>query len=78
MPSYNPQNIPAPTEKLEGKALWQYYMRECVKNLPECSTIRMLPGWERSDGATEEKRIAEMLGLRVEYAAPASSTGDQA
>lgn len=64
---FNPQDIPPPKENLEGKALWRYYMRECVKELPSCSHIFMLRGWYRSEGATEEHRIAKMLGLLIEY-----------
>jgi hypothetical protein len=62
---FNPHAIPPPTENLEEKALWQYYMRLCVKALPDCSEIHMLNGWEASSGARWEKSIAEMLGLHV-------------
>lgn len=64
---FNPQDIAAPAETLEGKPLWQYYMRECVRNIPDCTHIYMLKGWFRSEEATEERRIANMLGLTVLY-----------
>ncbi len=64
---FNPQSIAPPKENLEGRALWRYYMRECVRNIPDCDAIMMLPGWQVSDGATEERRIALMLGLEVQY-----------
>jgi hypothetical protein len=62
---FNPHEIPPPPDPLEGKALWQYYMRECVKELPGCTHIFMLRDWFESDGALEEHRIARMLGLTV-------------
>lgn len=64
---FNPQSIKPPKLSLDGRALWQYYMRECVKNIPDRDTIVMLPGWQASDGANEERRIAIMLGLHVAY-----------
>lgn len=33
--------------------------------LMECDAIVMLPGWERSIGACDERRIAERVGRRV-------------
>jgi len=65
---FNPQTIAPPKEKLTGRDLWRHYMRECVKMIPECDRILMLPGWENSDGAKEERRIAKMLGIPVQYA----------
>jgi hypothetical protein len=68
--TFNPQSIPAPTKevKLQGsRAVWQYYMRECVRYLPTCEMIYMLPGWFESEGATEELRLARLLGLRVVF-----------
>mgnify|MGYP003612255497 CR=1 FL=1 len=46
---------------------WETYMRTCVSILPFCDKIYMLKGWENSKGATEEHRIAKMLGLEVVY-----------
>lgn len=62
---FNPHTISAPSDPLEGQLLWQYYMRACVKQIPDCTEIHLLPGWEDSSGAQWEKDIAEMLGLKV-------------
>jgi len=34
-------------------------------NLMECDGIVMLPGWENSSGARDERHIAERTGLRI-------------
>jgi hypothetical protein len=49
-------------------ATWQAYMRKCVAMLCDVDAIEMLPGWESSRGAKEERRIAKMLGIPVQYA----------
>jgi hypothetical protein len=64
---FNPTHIEGPIDPLEGEALWQYYMHFCVRALPECEGILMLPDWQNSKGAKWEHRIAEMLGLAVYY-----------
>jgi hypothetical protein len=63
---FNPQDILAPPASMTDKEeIWRYYMRRCVKEIPDCTQIWMLPGWERSRGACWERNIAEMLGLLV-------------
>lgn len=49
-------------------ATWQMYMRKCVAMLCDVDEIYMMPGWEKSSGAKEERRIAKMLGIPVQYA----------
>jgi hypothetical protein len=49
-------------------ATWQAYMRKCVAMLCDVDAIHMLPNWEASTGAKEERRIAKMLGIPVQYA----------
>lgn len=44
---------------------WAGYMRMAIAQLVQCDTIRMLPGWELSDGANMEHHIAGRLGLRI-------------
>ena len=66
----NYQNIKNPVwfcRHLPQNSTWEQYMRVCVKELADCDKIYMLKGWENSRGATEEHRIAKMLGLEVIY-----------
>ena len=63
----NPHCVPAPQTNLQGKALWQYYMRECVRLMLDCDQLYMLANWQNSQGAVWEKRIADMLGIPVVY-----------
>jgi hypothetical protein len=64
---FNPMHIEGPIDPLKDDALWSYYMHFCVRALPECDSILMLPDWQNSKGAKWEHRIAEMLGLQVFY-----------
>jgi hypothetical protein len=43
------------------------YMKIDIRMLLDCDAIYMLQGWESSPGATEEKRVAQLCGLRVMY-----------
>jgi len=49
-------------------ATWQQYMKLCIPMLCPCDEIYMLPNWSTSAGAREERRIAKMLGIPVQYA----------
>jgi hypothetical protein len=64
---FNPIHIPAPLTALKGDALWRYYMHHCVRAIPDCDAMLMLPNWQNSKGAVWEHRIAEMLGLTILY-----------
>lgn len=44
---------------------WRTCMRADIKQLVDCDAIVMLPGWEKSRGATLEHQIAVGLGMRV-------------
>lgn len=44
---------------------WLTCMRAGIKQLVDVDAIVMLPGWERSKGATLEHAIAVGLGLQV-------------
>ncbi|MDB5822199.1 MAG: hypothetical protein JWR21_903 [Herminiimonas sp.] len=48
----------------EMSAYWQKCMRADIAALVTCDAIALLPGWEKSKGATLEHRIAGELGLR--------------
>jgi hypothetical protein len=49
-------------------ATWESYMKLCIPMLCPCDAIEMLPNWELSRGSREERRIAKMLGIPVQYA----------
>lgn len=46
---------------------WEYYMRNDIKALMDCTKIAMLPGWGDSKGARLEKYLADQLGFSVEF-----------
>lgn len=47
----------------------KFDLAACLKwdfqNVMDCDAIVMLPGWERSSGACDERRVAERTGVRV-------------
>lgn len=50
---------------LQLAAHWRACMRNDIAHLVTCDAIVMLPGWERSRGATLEHHIARSLGIAV-------------
>ena len=44
---------------------WEEYMRVSLVLLEQCDAIYLLKGWERSRGASVEKRHAERLRLPI-------------
>ena len=56
----NPAEIcPDPTAK------WEDCMRADIAKLVTCDAILLLPGWEKSRGASLEAHIAQSLGLEM-------------
>lgn len=56
----NPAEInPDPT------ATWEDCMRVDIPRLVTCDAILLLPGWEKSRGASLEAHIAKNLGLQM-------------
>lgn len=49
---------------------WAECMRADIAELVKCDAIAMLPGWQRSPGATLEHHIATQLGMQVIHLAP--------
>lgn len=47
-------------------ASWSDCMRADIAQLVTCDAILLLPGWEKSRGATLEHHIAQTLGMRIE------------
>lgn len=47
---------------------WADYMRMDIGQLVTCDAIFLLPGWEKSKGATLERHIAQALGMPVLHA----------
>lgn len=58
----NPAEINA-----DPAAEWLDCMRADIKQLVDCNAILMLPGWEKSTGASLEFVIATALGMDVFY-----------
>ncbi len=56
----NPAEINA-----DPAAEWHVCMRADIAHLVTCDGIALLPGWEKSRGATLELHIAQHLGMRV-------------
>lgn len=52
-------------DDLQLAAHWRACMRNDIAHLVTCDAIVMLPGWERSRGATLEHHIARSLGIAV-------------
>jgi hypothetical protein len=58
----NPAEInPDPTAK------WHDCMRADIRELVDCDSVAMLPGWEKSKGARLEHYIANALEIKIIY-----------
>lgn len=44
---------------------WAVCMQRDIAELVTCEGIVMLPGWEKSDGATIERLFARRMGLHI-------------
>ena len=52
---------------IDPAAEWLDCMRADIKQLVDCNAILMLPGWEKSKGASLEFIVATTLGMDVFY-----------
>ena len=59
----NPANI-----KGHASWTWQQWMRFALSLQMRADVVHMLPGWRKSRGARIERRLALILGQRVEGA----------
>ena len=55
------------TELFDGHCADDVWLRGDLAILSRCDAVYMLNGWENSEGATEEHRLAQKLGLTVMY-----------
>lgn len=49
----------------DPSACWHACMRADIRELVTCDAVALLPGWERSRGATLEHFLAVQLGMSV-------------
>ena len=63
----DPTTIDPPSGRQINGTTWDYYMREGIKLLMDCDRIYMLEGWENSEGASLEQRIALQLHMPCLY-----------
>lgn len=68
---FSPLSVPRLTEEqvvyLSEERQWVYYMKQCIKALLACESVRFLPGWQNSRGACLEHKIAVALGMEISY-----------
>ena len=63
----NPAEINGPDAVASGKT-WEDCMRADIRELCTCQGDALLPGWDKSRGASLEVHIAEALGMSVRRA----------
>lgn len=56
---------PAETDNGDTSRSWDYYMRKDLQMLCQADSVAVLPGWQRSRGATLEVSVAEAIGIQV-------------
>jgi hypothetical protein len=56
---------PAETDDGDTSKPWDYYMRKDIAHVLTVDAVAVLPGWEKSKGATLEVTIAKELGLKL-------------
>lgn len=56
-----------PGEMLDSGHTWQCFLRYDLEIMVHCDGIYMMRGWEKSKGASEELRIAQMLGMNIYF-----------
>lgn len=51
---------------LHAGASWSEHMRADIRDMMDCDTLHLLPGWRASKGARLEVKIAAALGFSIE------------
>lgn len=59
---------PAKDDDADPEKPLKYYMGRDLAGLCDCDAVVVLPGWEKSDGASLEVYVARSLGMPVLYA----------
>lgn len=61
----NPFDTPPPSEELDEKSKYAYYMGENLKRLLMCDAIFMCPHWATNKGCKIEAITANIMGLEI-------------
>lgn len=61
----NPHDVCRDINDDNERELWRKCMRKCIAELSQCDVMVTLDGWEKSEGATLEVRIAHIIGMKV-------------
>jgi hypothetical protein len=59
----NPAENPDP--HVDASCHWTAYMRMGLSQVATCHAIYMLPGWQKSKGASLEYMVAQQLGMQI-------------
>lgn len=55
-------------EKIGAGHPWQVYMNRALSLMLDCEAVFVLPGWQRSRGASLEVYVATQIALPVHFA----------
>lgn len=61
----NPAELDESDSMAPGERPWAWYITRDLRELLDCDTVAVLPGWRKSKGAKLEVYVARMLGMKV-------------